>query len=437
MSRIISRVVRRWLIVIARAFAPVIATAFVASLAVVFVTASFGMTVSLARADEFRAIAKVDVAQSRLMDARRGGVSLTLALSQGVPWRIFQLDSPRRVVLDFQEIDWTGLTAEGLGQAKPVKNVRFGVFRPGWSRMVFLLDAPLALDTAGLTIDNTTGQALLAIHWVATKPEAFAKASGAPHDPRWDLPAPAETKDLRENRPDWAPTIVVLDPGHGGIDPGAENQGLQEKTLMLEFAREIRDLLRRAGGFEVVMTRKDDTFVSLERRVSLAHQAGADVFVSLHADSLHKGNASGATVYVLADNASDAASAQLAERHDRADILAGLDLSGADDEVTDVLLDLARLETQPRTRLLAHAIVAGVKASGGTLNRKPLRKAGFSVLKAADVPSVLIEVGFLSSKTDLSNLRDPNWRALMAGGIRDGLQAWVIADKAARDLVRQ
>ncbi len=241
----------------------------------------------------------------------------------------------------------------------------------------------------------------------------------------------------RKERPDWAPIIVVLDPGHGGIDPGAEKGGAQEKELMLRFAREIRDTLRRTGGFEVVLTRDDDVFVSLERRVSIAHESGADVFISLHADSLQQGHATGATVYTLSEDATDAASTILAERHDRADILAGIDLTGADDRVTDVLLDLARLEVQPRTQLLAATLVSSMKEASGLLNKKPLRQAGFSVLKAADIPSVLIEVGFLSSKKDLERLQDPNWRAVMAGGIRDGLLRWRNEDKVLRDLVRQ
>ena len=127
----------------------------------------------------------------------------------------------------------------------------------------------------------------------------------------------------------------------------------------------------------------------------------------------------------------------LAERHDRADILSGVDLSGADDEVTDVLLDLARLETQPRTMMLAETLVGELKKTTVRLNRKPLRTGGFSVLKAADVPSVLVELGFMSSQQDLADLQGAGWRAAMAAGLRDGLLAWVVEDKAARALVRQ
>ncbi len=391
----------------------------------------------VAGAQEFSGLARIDSAASQLSEEWRGAVTLELALSQGVPWRVFQLDEPRRLVLDFREVDWSGFNADQLGQAEGVGDILYGQFRPGWSRMVLALEAPLILEEAGLTVDEVTGAARLVLSLTPAEVEQYARHSGAPHDPRWDLPEPAIVPDMRQERPDWAPVIVVLDPGHGGIDPGAERDGAQEKQLMLRFARELRDALRRTGSFEVFMTRDDDVFVSLERRVSIAHEAGADVFISLHADSLQQGHATGATVYTLSEDASDAASAILAERHDRADILAGVDLTGADDRVADVLLDLARLETRPRTSLLAVTLVRSMKEASGGLNKKPLRQAGFSVLKAADIPSVLIEVGFLSSKADLQRLQDPNWRAVMAGAIRDGLLKWRDEDRILRELVRQ
>lgn len=229
---------------------------------------------------------------------------------------------------------------------------------------------------------------------------------------------------------------VVLDPGHGGIDPGAEAGDVNEARLMLTFARELREVLLRAD-FEVVLTREADVFVSLERRIAIAHQVEADLFISLHADSLASGMAHGATVYTLSDSASDAASAALAERHNRADLLAGLDLTGTDDVVADVLMDLARLETQPRADALARAMVGGIRAATGHVNRRPLRSAGFSVLKAADIPSVLLEAGFLSTPEDLKNLKDPAWRTRLAEGVRDGLLAWAEEDAAQAALRRR
>ncbi|MFC4672017.1 N-acetylmuramoyl-L-alanine amidase [Seohaeicola nanhaiensis] len=386
-------------------------------------------------AQTFGVAARIDPGQSRIAD-EGAGARIELSLSQGVPYRVFTLDAPRRLVVDFQEVDWTGLRPEALLAPGRVSAVQFGTYVPGWSRLVAELAEPLAVTRAGIAIDPAGGTARLTIALAPVTAEAFAAAAGAPHDPRWDLPPP-ETLEPRAARQPGDPLRVVIDPGHGGIDPGAEAAGIDEKTLMLNFARELREVLVRSGGFDVVLTRDDDYFVSLERRIAIAHEAGADVFLSLHADSLSEGLAHGATVHVLSGEASDVASEKLAERHDRDDLLAGVDLSGADDEVTSVLLDLARQETQPRTQAMAEALVQGMAEMGGPMNRRPLRAAGFSVLKAADIPSVLIEIGFLTSPRDLKNLKTPEWRARMAQGIRNGLVRWRDSDAALRPLVRQ
>jgi N-acetylmuramoyl-L-alanine amidase len=160
------------------------------------------------------------------------------------------------------------------------------------------------------------------------------------------------------------------------------------------------------------------------------------VFISLHADALAEGEARGAAVYVLSDEASDAASAALAERHNRDDLLAGLDLSQSDDRVANVLMSLARLDNAPRSEALAKHMLDGIRNAVGRVHKRPLRSAGFSVLKAADIPSVLLEVGFLSTAEDLKNLSDPIWRQGMAAGIRDGLIAWRDEDRALAPLRR-
>lgn len=389
-----------------------------------------------AGAQEFSGLARVVPQDSAVSEARDGGVDIALGLSQGVPYRLFALTDPPRFVLDFQEVDWTGLVAADLLRTDRVSDVKFGPYVPGWSRMVVTLSAPMLVDRAGMSVDTTGGAARLRVSLTPVDAAAFAASAGAPYDPRWDLPPPANLPRPRTREP-GDPLRVVLDPGHGGIDPGAEKDGVQEKDLILTFARELRETLLRSGGFEVTLTRDADYFVSLERRISLARAAGADVFISLHADTLSAGLAHGATVHVLAREASDVASAKLAERHDRGDILSGADLSETDDSVTGVLLDLARQETQPRTETLAEALVQGMTQTGGPVNRRPLRWAAFSVLKAADIPSVLIEIGFLSSPRDFKNLQNPEWRARMAGGIRDGLNAWRAQDAATRPLVRQ
>jgi N-acetylmuramoyl-L-alanine amidase len=228
----------------------------------------------------------------------------------------------------------------------------------------------------------------------------------------------------------------VLDPGHGGIDPGAERDGYREADLMLTFAQELRDILVRAGNFEVILTRDDDSFVPLETRVSIAQAVSADVFISLHADALAEGRAEGATVYTLAERASDDASRKLAERHDRDDLLAGVDLSDQDDVIANVLLDMARTETHPRTLRLADALVGRFQASVG-MHKRPHLKAGFSVLKSADVPSVLLELGFLSSPSDREKLLDPAWRSKAAQAVRTALDSWVTEERAVAVQARQ
>ena len=228
------------------------------------------------------------------------------------------------------------------------------------------------------------------------------------------------------------PVVVVLDPGHGGIDPGAEREGQTEAKLMLTFARELKEALLRDGRFKVVMTRNEDVFVPLETRISIARAAGATVFLSLHADALAEGEAQGATVYTLAEEATDEAAQALAERHDRDDLLAGLDLSAQDDVVVTVLMDMARTETQPRVDRLAGHLVGAIKGAELRMHRHPHQQGGFSVLKSPDIPSALVELGFLSSARDLKRLEDPEWRARMAAALVAGLAAWAEEDRAIR-----
>ena len=391
------------------------------------------LCVTGALAQDLTALARVDGAQSEIRDGWFGKTQITVALSQGVPYRVFLLDKPARLVVDFREADWTGVRADALlPEAGRISAIRFGAFQSGWSRLVADLAEPMIPVEIGMPVEDGSGAALLEIALKTVDVEAFAKAAGAPVDPAWtaaliSAPEPAVQDDR---------FVVMLDPGHGGVDPGAERDGATEKELMLNLARSLAETLRR-DGITALLTRDTDVFVALETRVALAHRAGADVFISLHADALSQGGAKGATVYTLSDEASDVATAHLAARHNRSDIIAGVDLTGSDDQVASVLLDLARQETEPRSVLLAQTLVAGMTNVGGPMNRRPARKAGFSVLKSADIPSVLIEVGFLSSKRDLANLRDPVWRSIMVGAMADAILKWRDSDAALKPLIRQ
>lgn len=387
-----------------------------------------------AAAQELSALARVDPEKSEISDGWFGKTEVAVALSQGVPFRVFLLNNPPRLVVDFREADWAGIRPEMiLPEAGRITAVRFGPFRTGWSRLVADLSVPMVPSEIGMPVDTNSGAATLEITLKKADLDVFAKAVGAPADPAW--PVGIATSPAPED-PDKDRFVVAIDPGHGGIDPGAERDGIAEKDLMLKFALGLSDTLRRQG-VEVIMTRDEDRFVALETRVAIAHRARANLFISLHADSLQHGVAKGATVYTLSEEASDEATAHLAARHNRADIIAGADLTGSDDQVTGILLDLARQETEPRSLDLARVLVDRMAQAGGPMNSHPMRQAGFSVLKSADIPSVLVEVGFLSSERDLKNLSDPTWRLTMINAMAEAILLWRDQDAARAPLVRQ
>ncbi|OYX24040.1 MAG: N-acetylmuramoyl-L-alanine amidase [Rhodobacterales bacterium 32-66-7] len=377
--------------------------------------------------EELSALARLQPETSAFR-ASGQGVELSIAISQPVPWRLRFLDNPPRLIIDAREVDWAGIDDLTLPEA--IRALRAGSFRPGWSRLVIELSGPYRLQAS----EMRTGAegAVIDVTLAPGDAAAFAVEAARPDLAAWAAPDPAEVMaPLPEGS---GPIMVVLDPGHGGIDPGAERDGQSEADLMLTFARELKEVLLRDGRFAVVLTRDDDVFVPLETRTSIARSMEADIFLSLHADTLAEGEAQGATVYTLAEDASDAASAALAERHDRDDLLAGIDLSEQDDLVAEVLMDMARTETRPRTDRLAEAVVGAIRAAEIRMHRRPRQTAGFSVLKTPDIPSVLLELGFLSSARDFSRLTDPDWRATMAGAIRTALVTWDAEDSALRQL---
>ena len=378
-----------------------------------------------AGAETLTALARIDTEQSRIVDFG-ANLHVELSLSQPVPWRVFTLDEPRRLVIDFSEVDFTGADLADLHASDHVQGLYRGRFREGWSRLVVELSDPLRIETAGLVTAGVEG-AVLKLQLAPTTPERFATEAGVPEGAAFALPAAADVAPPALRRTEDRPLRVTLDPGHGGFDPGAESDGIREADLVLTFAQELAQALE-AYGMEVSLTRQADRFVPLSRRVSLARTAEADVFLSLHADALEGGRASGATVYTLSEEASDEASQTLAERMDHADLLLGVQTGVADDAVAGVLLDMARRETGPRSEALGDEIVSGLATATGDLHKRPRLKADFSVLRAADIPSALIELGFMSSAADRARLTDPDWRARAAEGIRTGLQAWARRD---------
>jgi len=385
-----------------------------------------------AQAQTFGALARV-VPEGTEATHRGSDVTLRLALTQPVPFRVFMLDDPWRIIVDFREVLWDG-APPGFADAPGVTSVNVGAaFEAGWSRMVLTLDSPMLPHIAAMETDASTGMATVRLTLEPADAEAFSARAGLPDGVAAGLRASTTTQsNTASDR-----IVLVLDPGHGGVDPGAVRGNHTEADLVLTFARELAEALRRTGRIDVVLTREADVFVPLPTRVTLARAAGADALISIHADAVADGRARGATIYTLSDTASDAASAALAEQHDRADLLQGVDLSTSDDVVAGVLMDLARVETAPRADALADGLVAGIDGAGLRLHRRPRGEAGFTVLRAADIPSVLLEIGFMSDGGDLDNILDPDWRAAMQGAIVDSVLSWAEEDAMRATLLRQ
>jgi N-acetylmuramoyl-L-alanine amidase len=379
------------------------------------------------------------LSEGTVLLASRDGLALDLALSQPVPYRLRLLSAPPRLVVDFNTVIWDDIDLEAQAQGQGLTGLRLGHLPDGWARLVIDLGGPFVISSSDQRVQAVSGQAMISLRLHRVTLEAFEQAA-------WEeaqFVARGSDKMLHpqsrgaEAIPVLRKPLVMLDPGHGGIDPGAERDGLREADLVLAFARQLREILLRRGIFDVAMTRDADEFVSLDGRIRAARAASADLFVSVHADALPEGMASGTVMYLLGDAASDDSAAYLAERHDRADMLAGIDLSGATDEIARVLMSVAWQDTQPRARALAEALVEGVADAGLRLHRRPIQSGAFTVLRAVDMPSVLMELGFMSNPRDLANLRDPEWMERMAEALADALELWHLRDQAQAPLRRR
>jgi N-acetylmuramoyl-L-alanine amidase len=219
--------------------------------------------------------------------------------------------------------------------------------------------------------------------------------------------------------------VVALDAGHGGVDPGTIGiGGIFEKNITLPTAFELRRQLEAGGHYKVVLTRNEDIFVPLRERVAIARAAGAELFISIHADSIRDKNQRGASIYTLSETASDSEAAALAAKENRADIIAGVNLAHENKEVTSILIDLAQRESMNRSATLASLLVDDLGRQIHLIPVKPHRFAGFAVLKAPDIPSVLIELGYLSNAGDEALLTQPRQRAQVAAAIRHAIDRY-------------
>ncbi len=342
-------------------------------------------------------------------DAKR--TRIVVDLTRKIEVRAFTLADPYRVVVDLPQVNFqlsarAGDTGRGL-----VKAFRFGLVMAGGSRIVLDTTGPVRVEKA-FVLEAAEGQpARLVIDLAAVSRDTFLRAAAIDNRlPR--VSAPAHKNDREPIVSSDPRPIVVLDPGHGGIDTGTRAPNAPaEKDIALDFALMLRDKLERTGKYRVVMTRTDDTFIELAERVRFARSRKAQLFISIHCDALSRGegNAQGATVYTLGERASDAEAARLAEAENRADVIAGVDLSAEPSEIADILIDLAQRETKSFSTLFARSLVSELKGAA-RMHKNPLKSAGFRVLKAPDVPSVLLELGYVSNPGDLKLLVSDIWR---------------------------
>jgi N-acetylmuramoyl-L-alanine amidase len=330
-------------------------------------------------------------------------------ISQKIDLHVFTLADPYRVVVDIPQVTFrlpqnAGETGRGL-----IKAFRFGLVMPGGSRIVFDLVKPARVEKA-FVIDAANGApARLVIDLAASDRESFVRKVAV--EEKTSSAQPAQPREPQAAAGDSRP-LVVLDPGHGGIDTGTKGPGgEQEKDIVLAFAKSLRERIEALGKYRMLMTRSDDTFIPLADRVRIARDAGASLFISIHADWLsHKeGDAQGATIYTLSETASDPAAARLAEEENRADVIAGVDLKDEPDDVAGILIDLAQRETKTFSVQFAHKLDSAMK-SATRMHKEPIKSAGFRVLRAPDVPSVLVELGYVSNKDDLQSLLSDTWR---------------------------
>jgi N-acetylmuramoyl-L-alanine amidase len=363
-------------------------------------------------------------------DALRTRIVMQFDREPDIRW--FLLRDPHRLVVDLPEtnfaIDPRELEPRGL-----ITAVRYGNLGAGHSRMILSADGPFVVEKLSVIQNEQSAGFRLVADIVAGSQAEFeaalndraaATASAPSASPRGDRLGEPEAP--RQKR-----FTIVIDPGHGGIDGGAEGvNGTVEKSITLAFGLELEEKLQEAGIYDVFMTRERDEFLRLDERVRIARQHEANIFISIHADTIRLGGIRGATVYTMSETASDAEAEATADRENLADAIAGISMEEENPQVADILMDLVRRETHSFTMRFARSLVGELSESIEMINN-PHRSAGFRVLKAPDVPSVLVELGYLSNPQDEAQLRSPEWRAKAVDSIAAAIAEFSLAQIAA------
>ncbi|MDA0240430.1 MAG: N-acetylmuramoyl-L-alanine amidase, partial [Proteobacteria bacterium] len=346
------------------------------------------------------------------------------------------------------EVDWKFGAPPPQKKTGLVNRLRYGLFQAGNSRIVLDVSSRVQIQNSFVIPPKPSDKRYrLVIDLVkATGPETAANKivsapALAPIAPRQALPRQeakiTASTTPRFERPGIKPLpplerrvnrrkVIVIDPGHGGVDPGAIGRsGVFEKKLTLAAAHALKRELDRSGRYSVFLTRSGDTFLRLRDRFAVARHNKADLFISLHADTIRRSDVRGLSVYTLSEKASDREAAELAEQENKADLIAGVDLTDEPKEVTNILIDLAQRETLNQSARFARHLVEELRGVTALL-RNSHRFAGFAVLKAPDVPSVLIELGFLSNGQDEKALMRPGYRKKIAVALKRAIDRYFV-----------
>ncbi len=352
---------------------------------------------------------------------------LVIDLAAKTEFALVSLSGPDRLAIDVRAATLTvpepvvEVADEGV-----ISQYRVEQAGPDRVRTTLMLSAPAQVQQAYVLDPFEDQPARLVVDIIPASAEEFAanvakdiKASDAVV-PVADSSTPAGGSEL----PIATRPLVVIDPGHGGIDSGAEAAGgIKEKDIVLAFALKLQQLLMASGRFDVALTREDDTFLRLEERVALARSNKADIFISIHADSFQQPDIRGASVYTRDENATDVLDKVLADSENKSDVIAGFAMPQMAPQVVDILLDLMRREMRHQSFTLAQSIVHQLEPSVA-LRRYPVRQADFFVLQAPDVPSVLVELGFLSNSDDMANLLQGEWQGRTAEALARGISSY-------------
>lgn len=351
------------------------------------------------------------IAQSARIVGDKSATRIILEFNNKPKYRLFYMQKPNRFVVELDNGKFGLSNDKGLSSVGLVINARFGAITSTKSRIVFSLDEPARLSSQDLQFNDQTGVARLILELQPVKQSEFANliekqisllgASGGTVIKGGRVRGPKKKEGV---------FTIVIDAGHGGIDGGAIGSRKSiEKHITLKIAKQIGAELKKAGPFKVAYTREEDVFVSLKQRLNFTKRQQADLLISLHADTLKQTYVRGATVYTLAKKASDKLAAEVAASENLSDIVAGLAAPEAKDDVTDILADLTLRETTRFSKKFSTALVNKLK---GKINliKNPQRAASFAVLKSPDIPSVLVELGYLSNKKDEALLTSDKWQ---------------------------